>query len=201
MAKSIEEVIPRLMTDSSTKDGKAETMMDYIISWTLRSAEDKYKETRPILNKNAKKILLYLIGYQKESDIEIIEVQTWKQSSQIDLWGEIRLKRNGQEELHAILIESKYYTGLHNATDIDGEKRNQLIVYKKKFDNYYNAQNENWIRHYNLITCIEREEPDKFTRYEIAKEFGFDIFTFYEIVNIGLEETESDIFNEFWLCW
>lgn len=52
-----EDSSPRLMIDSSDNDGYAETMMDYIISWTLRCAADNSCEGKPILMKQCKKIL------------------------------------------------------------------------------------------------------------------------------------------------
>ena len=34
------EKLPKLMVDSSEKDGKAEIVMDYVLSWCLRRADE-----------------------------------------------------------------------------------------------------------------------------------------------------------------
>lgn len=192
--------MPRLMVDESEQDGHAETLMDYILSWTLRCAKEECANIRPTLQKNCKKVLCKLIGVEDPESVKIIEVKTWKQEYRIDLWVELELLNHGKSEHHAILIENKYYTGLHPAKDIDGEYRNQLEVYKKKFDAYYDRMQAEWQRHYALVTCIERYEPEKFEKYLEAEDYGFKIHTFDELSD-SLEETGSDIFNEFWLRW
>ena len=42
--------LPKLMVDSSEKDGKAEIIMDYVLSWCLRRADEIcQKDNKPIL--------------------------------------------------------------------------------------------------------------------------------------------------------
>ena len=196
-----EDSSPRLMIDNSDNDGHAETMMDYIISWTLRCAVDNSCVGKPILMKQCKKILCKLIGIDEPHVVEVMNVETWKQDQYIDLWVHVELVIDGKAESHAILIENKYYTGVHDASDDDGVRRNQLLVYRKRFDKYYETQEKEWVRHYCLITCIEREEPEKFEKYLVAHDYGYKIFTFYELLGENVEYTESDIYNEFWLRW
>lgn len=191
--------LPKLMTDESEKDGHAETMMDYVFSWCFRMAQDAYSKPKPILWSQCKEILCRVLG--ETSNVEILDVKVWKQEENIDLWGEIELRKNGNIEHHAILIENKYYSKLRQAMDTDGEYRNQLIVYKKKFDRYYSEQPIAWHKHYVLITCIERDEENKFIEYSSAEDFGYKIITFYEMLGNCTKETESDIYNEFWLRW
>lgn len=191
--------LPKLMTDDSEKDGHAETMMDYVFSWCFRMAQDVYSTQKPILWSQCKDILCRVLG--ETSDVEILNVKVWKQEENIDLWVEVELRKNGKIEHHAILIENKYYSRLRQVKDTDGEFRNQLIVYKKKFDKYYSEQSIAWSKHYVLITCIERDEENKFIEYSPAEEFGYRIITFYEMLGDCAQETESDIYNEFWLRW
>lgn len=191
--------LPKLMTDDSEKDGHAEPVMDYVFSWCFRMAQDVYSKQKPILWSQCKDILCRLLG--ESSDVEILDVKVWKQEEYIDLWVEVELRKNGKIEHHAILIENKYYSKLKQAKDTDGEFRNQLIVYKKKFDSYYFGQPIAWHKHYLLITCIERDEDNKFIEYSPAEEFGYRIITFYEMLGDCTKETESDIYNEFWLRW
>ena len=40
----------------------------------------------------------------------------------------------------------------------------------------------------------------KFEQYRIAKDFGFNLFSFYELLENDIQ-TESDLFNEFWYRW
>jgi hypothetical protein len=191
--------LPKLMTDDSEKDGHAETVMDYVFSWCFRMAQDVYSQQKPILWSQCKDILCRVLG--ETSDVEILDVKVWKQEENIDLWVEVELRKNGNNEHHAILIENKYYSKLRQVKDTDGEYRNQLIVYKKKFDKYYSEQSIPSHKHYVLITCIERDEENKFIEYSRAKDFGYRIITFYEMLGNCTQETESDIYNEFWLRW
>ncbi|MCQ2078034.1 MAG: hypothetical protein MJZ20_13590, partial [Bacteroidaceae bacterium] len=141
-----------------------------------------------------------LLGGLLEDDDSIFKVEVWKESAQIDLWVTVIIKKaNGEEQKHAIMIENKYYTGLHLSRDTDGEYRNQLIVYKKKFDEYYD---KTWILHYCVITCIYRTNSNFNLLFgEVGKEGElqpFKLFSLKELVP-NHENTESDIYNEFML--
>lgn len=193
-------LFPKLMTDSSQSDGHAETIMDYVISWCLRCSKDEYGIEKPKLQRQCKTILCKLLEIPNNEDVTVVNVKTWKQEERIDLWVEVELIRNGYNEHHSILIENKYYTKLRFIKDHDGVKRNQLIVYKHKFDNYYDSNKINFIRHYLLITCIERDDS-KFGIYNDANKYGFKILTYGDLVKNCSEETESDIYNEFWIRW
>lgn len=140
-----------------------------------------------------------LLGMGNIDDVIFSNVKVWKQEQYIDLWVELTKACQGKITKHALLIENKYYTGLHDTNDTDGKKRNQLEVYKKKFDAHYNSQSETWQKHYALITCIEREDG-KFEQYRIAEKFDFNLFSFYELLENDTQ-TESDLFNEFWYRW
>lgn len=188
------------MVDSTENDGHAEPIMDYIISWCLRWAMQDYANTKLILHNYCKRMLCILLKEENVANISFTDVKTWKQYYKIDLWVEAILLKNSIEEKHAILIENKYYTPLHLTKDDDGQYKNQLEVYRKKFDNYYNDQPNDWKTHYALITCIDRND-EKFSQYEEAYNYGYEIYSFYELLAGHSEETESDIFNEFWLRW
>ena len=118
-----------------------------------------------------------------------------------NLWVELVVETDGKSQKHAILIENKYYTGLHLSRDSKGQYRNQLEVYKERFEEHYLKKDEDWKRHYNLVTCVERESP-AFSMYDIAKNFRYQVHSFYEMLKDSDPEwTESDIFNEFWIRW
>ena len=196
------EKLPKLMVDSSEKDGKAEIVMDYVLSWCLRRADEIcQRDNKPILYEYCRYMLGKLCEIDVNDSVNFKNVEVWKEDQNIDLWVELEVEINDTSQKHAILIENKYYTGLHLIRDSDGEYRNQLEVYKKRFDEHYSKKEEEWKLHYNLVTCVERESP-AFTMYDIAKDFGYQVHSFYDmLISPEPEPTESDIFNEFWIRW
>ena len=167
--------------------------MDYIISWTLRHAADEFKEEAPILWEYCRAILGKLVGKDLKKGATILsEICVYKQDEKIDLWVEFKLNN----ENHAILIENKYYGALRFFRNKEGSEKNQLEIYKQKFDEYY--ENEpSYKRHYCLIRCIKRDDEKFNLYYDKAKNLGFAVFSLKELVREkGL--SESDFFNEFW---
>ena len=197
---TMKQLMPQFMRDSSSNDGHAEPVMDYVISWCLRRADVICKDEKPILYSHCRFMLGKLLSIGNTDDVLFTDVKVWKQKQDIDLWVELTVACQGEMSKYALLIENKYYTGLHDTNDIDGKRRNQLEVYKKKFDAHYaDKSNEDWKLHYALITCIEGDSG-KFEQYSIAKDFGFNLFSFYELLENDTQ-TESDLFNEFWYRW
>ena len=191
---------PQFMVDETESDGHVEPIIDYVISWCLRRADVRCKDEKPILYSHCRFMLGKLLSIKNTDDVIFSNVKVWKQWENIDLRVEVDVEQRGKISKYALLIENKYYTSLHDTTDADGKKRNQLEVYKKKFDaRYADKPNEDWKLHYALITCIERNDS-KFEQYSIAEEFGFNLFSFYELLENDTQ-TESDLFNEFWYRW
>lgn len=188
-----------LMRDDTTdKDGKLETMMDYVISWTLRMAQDSRRTEDTKLYEYSRAILGKLLGNRKLDDSTIVEsVKVRKQHFNIDLWVDVELLCNGVNERYAILIENKAYTYPHFSRDEDGEYRSQLCVYKKKFDRECDEMSiEN--RHYVLITCFE-DDGNLSQLRSICSEYDFVVLSLTEIQNNEDADTKSDLFNNFWL--
>lgn len=197
----MKQLMPQFMRDNSQNDGHAETVMDYVISWCLRRADVICKDEKPILYSHCRFMLGKLLGEDNTDDVIFSNVKVRKQDQHIDLWVEVDVEQMGKITKYALLIENKYYTGLHDATGTDGKRRNQLEVYKKNFDAHYaDKSNEDWELHYAVITCIERSDIGKFEQYRIAEDFGFNLFSFYELLENDTQ-TESDLFNEFWYRW
>ncbi len=194
--------LPKFMVDSSDKDGKAEIVMDYVMSWCLRRADEICEsDNKPILYEYCRYMLGKLSEIDVNDSVSFKNVEVWKEDQNIDLWVELEVEINGTSQKHAILIENKYYTGLHLTRDSDGEYLNQLEVYKKRFDEHYSKKEEEWKLHYNLVTCVERESP-AFAMYDVAKEFKYQVYSIYDLlVGTDPQPTESDIFNEFWIRW
>ena len=201
----MKQLMPQFMRDNSQNDGHAETVMDYVISWCLRRADVICKDEKPILYSHCRFMLGKLLGIKNTDDVIFSNVKVRKQDQHIDLWVEVDVEQRGKMSKYALLIENKYYTGLHDATDDDGERRNQLEVYKKKFDAHYaDKSNEVWELHYALITCLERDSAP-FKRHfgyltEVDTKPAFNVFSFYELLENDIQ-TESDLFNEFWYRW
>ena len=172
-----------LMVDSTSGDGNAEIVMDYIISYTLRACQN---EDMPKLKKASRSILFKLIGIE-DTGQEIANVKVWKQWQQIDLTVEVTLSMNGVAKKYAILIEDKYYTAPHN---------NQLARYKEIFNSHYDADVE---KRYVLITAIYRTDENFDKCYANVTQDGFTVFSLKELLATNQEYTESDIFNQFWL--
>lgn len=175
-----------LMKDSSENSGHIETILDYILSWTIRRASIAYCREKPILYKYCRSILFNLLGIENNENIKINSVETWKQWNYIDLHANIELENNGKIEHHAILIENKVYTQVHD---------NQLVRYRRIFEDTYNQ--DIFKLHYVLITCFD-EIPEMMVQN--CKEAGFRYLPLSDLFSNEYEEdSESDLFNEFWL--
>lgn len=99
-----------------------------------------------------------------------------------------------RKEYHAILIENKYYTGIHD---------NQLERYRQIFEEYYSDKSDNLKRnlHYALVTCLYDVDTHYAPLATTAKVNKFDIYHLFDLVDASLnyKETESDIYNELFL--
>lgn len=194
-----------LMRDSTEGDGKAEIVMDYVMSYSLRHAADMYLVEKPMLCRYCRYMLQKLIDVDITDKTKIISVKVWKEWQHMDLCVEVVIKERETKQTYAVLIENKYYSKL---------RKNQLVDYKKKFDEYYDNNKEilvpNTNRSYKLVTCHDEEKSVQLYGFEVNKTLdekgkGFEILPFYDLLpddyqyNDVYEETESDIFNEFWL--
>lgn len=192
----MKEYKPFLMWDDSNKDGHAETIMDYVISWCLRCTNYQYvKDFQPILHRYCMYMLCKLIGKLQDIDkISIERVTVKKQEQKIDLWVEIDLRIDTKNESHAILIEDKYYTGVHD---------DQLKRYRQIFDEYYSDKSEfpEKNRHYALITCLYDVDSHYDPLKAAANANNYQIYHLYELADSSLnyKESESDIYNELFL--
>lgn len=185
------------MLDNSDKNGHAETMIDYVVSWCLRCSCHLYtKECQPILYHYCKYMLCKLLGKVHEMDnLTIDDVHVWKQEQYIDLWVEVVLLVDKKKEKHAILIENKYFTGVHD---------DQLKRYKSTFIDYYGNRSDEFPKdnlHYVLITCIYDVDSHYEALATAAKAADFGIYHLYELLDDSLcnKASESDIFNELFI--
>lgn len=195
-----------LMCDNTEGDGKAEIVMDYVMSWSLRHAvTDKTSEKTPRLHHYCRFMLHKLLKLDAPLEqIVFKSVKVWKEWQYMDLCVEIKLQNKGEDEYYALLVENKYYSPLHYKKDSNGNWRNQVDVYKEIFEKYYSSPSRKIKRRckYALVTCVDSEE-ERSKMYAEAEGFGFHVFGFYDILDDEktgkYKDSESEIFNEFWL--
>ena len=182
------------MLDSSESDGPAEIVMDYVISYTLRSANNI---KMPILALYARSILFKLLELKDCGQI-IERVEVWKQwgegHKKMDLTVEVDLSENGIKSKHALLIEDKYYSGIRYDRNL---QEYQIQTYKRIFDNFYS--NEPVISHYWVISCISPSDQKFRYLYGGVNQYGFKAISICDLVQGVKEDCESDIFNQFFL--
>lgn len=195
-----------LMRDSTEGNGKAEIVMDYVMSYSLRHAEDKYIVDKPMLCRYCRYMLGVLLGIDINDNTKVKSVCVWKEWQYMDLCVEVIVKENEKSNTYALLIENKYYTRLRG---------NQLEDYKKKFDDYcINRNVSQKYRRYRLVSCLEdRNKIEQMYGIKVSvypkseNQESFIAIPFYDLLPDSYwhedkqeyEETESDIFNEFWL--
>lgn len=166
--------------------GNKEAMMDYVMTWTLKHAAERFGNGKPILNKYCREVLFHLLGIDDFGEIKVKEVTTRLQRFGADVTAEITLESGTQESRYALLIEDKAYTKLHD---------DQLARYKKIFEEYYNGSG------YELryaVVVLPETMPEAMR--EESKRNGFEPFCLEDLpLTDWQEDSESDLFNEFWL--
>lgn len=182
----------RFMTDHSEGDKGKEAVLNFQLSWALRMSADKdYTKDKPVFHLFSKYMILKLLGIETPSLVQIIEVKVWKEWENIDICAEVIMEKEGKNEYHSILIENKVYTNM---------KPKQRDNYPVIFKEYYQDKTEkkDYIPHFVLLTCIESD-------YELIKTKSFcegtewKVMSIYDII-LDLDiETESELFNEFWI--
>lgn len=194
------------MCDSTEGNGKAEIVMDYVMSWSLRHAvTNKDSEKTPQLHLYCRYMLGKLLDLAYE-DIRTVEsVKVWKEWQNIDLCVEAIVETQKGKKHFALLIENKYYSKLHD---------NQLQRYKAVFEAYYKNKNskikerkDKWLLRYKLVSCYDRKKQLKELYAEGLKDTSFKGLTFYQLLcpdcweknKEKYKDSESEIFNEFWL--
>lgn len=189
-----------LMCDQSESTSGREAILDYELSWVLRMAAENNYNTK--LMHQCRHILLTLID-EKDPNVKIVKVHTWKQWERVDIIADIYLERNGEKELHVLLLEDKAYTQMS-----EHQRDDYPTIVRKAYDSYeryseYQGNNK-YKLHCILITCFEDGTPeyDKLSSFIACnKKDNWKIFSLDNLpdkkYNNGL--TESDLFNEFWI--
>ena len=93
-------------------------------------------------------------------------------------------------ETHVVMVENKVYT------EMSERQRNYYPTVLNKFCDFRNLTN--CPKHMVLLSCVE--ENDKFNSLKDSCEgTGWEVMSIYDIIlDLGIE-TESELFNEFWI--
>ncbi|MCX6230869.1 MAG: PD-(D/E)XK nuclease family protein [Bacteroidetes bacterium] len=185
------------MMDDSDSDNK-ESIIDYMLSWTLRMSavsDDGYENTvQNYCKKILSKIIFGHIDYIDENFKTIESVKIWRQWQRIDLLAEIVfIDKNDRKSKHALLIENKAYSSIRG---------DQLIRYKQIFENEYKDKGFEKL-HYMYFTIKERYQivDDEI----LCNEAGYLAYPMDEIrtwlwpKTEDLKPTGNEIFDEFWI--
>lgn len=180
------------MQDSWHSNHGYEAMLDFQISWLMRIAAEKNIE-KPLLHKISKDVLLRLVEICNEGkqNVEIVQVKVWRQWKSIDVVAEVDIKINGLIEQHLVVIEDKAYTMIHD----DQLKRYKITVN----ETYANTREV----HYWVITFFDKSQRYKYEALKMdCDKAKWKLLSFYEVIGWKdgeFQDTESDLFNEFWL--
>ena len=185
------------MNDQSEGDHGLEAILDYELSWVLRMVVDKEcRENKPRLYHQCRHILFTLIGMSDSPDINIKVVEVWKQWNRMDLVADVYMEINGKKELHVILAENKAYTMM---------KQNQRDDYPRDIKDEYDTNlrykdYRDYKLHQVLVTCFCTDDENYLQQAEFINGTDWSIKSVEELPDWSAEEqTESDLFNEFWL--
>ena len=195
----MEEKKSLLMQDSWRSNHGYEAMLDFQMSWLMRLAAETNVEKKK-LHQISKEVLLRLIELSDTPNVDIKKVDVWRQWECIDVTAEVEVVVNGETQHHLVVIEDKAYTMIH-----DG----QLDRYAETVSAYYNGRRKHHYEiHYWVITfhdagskCWEKLKEDC-ENCEVEK---WKLLNMYDVIGWSKDRendfnnTESDLFDEFWL--
>jgi hypothetical protein len=189
--------MPHFFYDEGQKSFQAEVMVDFFISWTLRCAEDKYKEIDPNVQMYSKTILLYLLKkanvINNKSNIEISSVHTEKQWDRIDLLAEVIIKENNTVKNIVLVFENKLYTHVH-----DNQLRRYIKSINKFYDNHI-PKKKFEERYFFFLTAADKiSECDKIECEKTEKFIPLTVFDLRNAIGENAKVTGNYLFDEFW---
>lgn len=186
----------KFINDQSKGNHGLESILDYELSWVLRTAADKEcQENKPRLYHQCRHILFTLMGMSDSPDINIVVVEVWKQWKKIDLVADVYLQINGKKELHVILAENKAYTGM----DVNQRDEYPKVI-KDEYGTNPKYKGRDYKLHQVLVTCYNADDKIYRQQEDLIKETDWSIKPVEALPDwTAKEQTESDLFNEFWL--
>ena len=104
---------------------------------------------------------------------------------------EVDIKVNDMIEPHLVVIEDKAYTMIHD---------NQLTRYKQTVEETYGGTRK---PHYWVMTFVDKSQRNKYEAIKMdCDNANWELLSFYNVIGWKdgeFPDTESDLFNEFWL--
>ncbi|GGB22886.1 PD-(D/E)XK nuclease family protein [Puia dinghuensis] len=178
-------------------DNGYEAMQDFFLSWTLRCAEDKYRNANVRVHEYAKKaVFLLLYGHNRKDsfaldkkiseNFKVTRVETKRQNGGVDLIALITIDDNNlQPKKFALNIENKWYSPL---------KEHQLEKGKTHVESTFpDYQVVNL-----FITCDDcRKNYEQEKRW--CRDNQYKFLTISDIADIAeMNETGNDLFDAYW---
>lgn len=176
---------------SDCTEGERETILDFQLSWMLRNVINyNIKEKQPKLYYQCMFLFKKLLdpdNIWSGKQVKLLDIKTFKQWKKTDLLVNVRLMVDKVEEFHVLLFENKY------ASEITDSQRdyNPLKV-KEEYDSY----GFDYTLHQYLITCRELNNIESYI--VCCQNTDWKVYSIEELIDPNIE-TESDLFNEFWL--
>ncbi|TWP28672.1 hypothetical protein ETU09_04970 [Apibacter muscae] len=199
--------LPSFFKDWNWEDRKAkksnsnkyEEVIDFFISWTLRCAEEKYKDISPSVNDYAKKVLSKLL-FDDENHLKdkvVTSVDVWRQWKYIDLITEIKIN----DEWYLLAFENKMYSPV----DLEQLKSMYEITEKYGIGNDFPNANRKYVLLRPDYCFIEEDTKVLAQLKEIIVETEYKKFIYTNIEEIrdkiGISKTDNALFDEFWFNW
>lgn len=185
-----------LMQDNWRSNYGYEAMLDFQMSWLMRLAAEKNVKKKK-LHQISKEVLLRLIGLLGTPNVDIKKVDIWRQWEQIDVTAEVEVVVNGQTQRHLVVLEDKAYTKIHD---------DQLNRYADKISDYYEGKSKQKFNiHYWVITFFDKSSNNWSILEKECDKAKWRLLSFYDVIGWSedkkeeFEDTESDLFEEFWL--
>ena len=188
-----------LMQDKWGSNHGYEVMLDFQMSWLMRLAAETNVEKKK-LHQISKEVLLRLVGLLETPNVDIKKVDVWRQWEHIDITAEVEVTVNGETQHHLVVIEDKAYTMIHD---------DQLSRYAETVSAHYSGRRKKDYKiHYWVITfhdegseCWKKLKNDcdecKIVKWELLN--MYDVIGWSKDRENDFNNTESDLFDEFWL--
>ena len=193
---SVADMLSSFMNDDSEGDHGKEAMLDYQLSYLLRMA-NTYESGSEL----AKRVLMKMIGkipkidsYGWIENLRLKSVKVWKQWQRIDLIAEVEANCGSGMKRHAIIVENKAYTGIHD---------DQLSRYAEIIEDYYKDKDVQ--KHYWVITFFDSDTENYKTIETKCREAKgpWKCTSFKDLIDLTKEErhegTYNEIIDEFWI--
>lgn len=181
--------LPSFFIDDS-ESLKYEETIDFFMSWTIRCADEKYRNGNKKVYENSRKIVSKLIGEEYSDKHQFSNIKVWKQHQNIDLWVEFDF--NSQE--YALIIEDKMYSDVRYNKFGD----NQLSRYKGKVKDHYLNSPSRIDKYVLLRPDYESEKKDE----QFIEASGFMYLNLEQLADVlDSAKTGNELFDEFWFNW